>query len=273
MKKVKGLFIAALAAATVFTSCTKDEDKLGPEIKYIEFNGADQEITLGEGVEIELTVVAGDGKLVPGDLKVTVKNEAGESLGSDNYDFEDEQDTDKKGLIAGFEYFPANVGVYTVTFDVSDSNDKTASRSFKITVKSGEVSFDKEVTTGVIWHAQGPNKGAWDLVTDKEMSSSETASIQNLDAAGITFTGKFESEDGTLFVKVAGDYATMSKTAAIAAYAAGTSVSKVDAPKKDDLFVAKKGDTYFLILITSVDAAAVAGTSSNTGKMTFTYKK
>ncbi len=269
MKKVKGLFLAALAAAAMFTSCSK-EDAVGPEITFP--NGGDkaETVTVGEEITFQADVTKGDAKIENAGVNVTLMLDGVAVVLIEGEDVIKTESTDGYKVMVSYTFVKA--GVYTFTVDAKDNDDLSATPKTKIvTVEGSAVAFTKEITTGVVWNAAGTGKGAWDLDADVALSSTADASIQNLDVAGVTFTGKFKSENGTSFVKVTtADYATITQTAAEAAYLAGSAVSEVT-PAVGDLYVAKKGTTYYAISITAVDATADSG--NNDGKVTFSYKK
>lgn len=268
MKKVKGLFLAALAAAAMFTSCGGDEDALAPEITFP--NGGDKTETLkvGDTISFQVDVKAGDAKVEETGINVSMTLDSVPSVLTGVVKTES---TDGYKVMVSYKFIKA--GKYVFTVDAMDKDDLSATPKTKtVIVEGAEEVFTITKTDGVVWNAAGEGKGAWDLDKDVAISSTGTtdASIQNLDKAGVAFTGKFESENGTMFVKANLDFATVTKTAAIAAYTAGTS-SKSVSPVKGDVYVAAKGTTYYVISITDVDAAAENGV--NDGKVTFSYKK
>lgn len=265
MKKVKGLFLAALSAALMFTSCT-DEDAVGPEITFPNNGDKTETIKIGESIIFQADVKKGDAKLDITGVKVTLAL-AGATQVIKDVDITDATDGFK--VVVSHTFLIA--GEYTFTFDAVDKDEKAATvKTKKVIVGSADVAFDKEITSGEFFHADGKDKGAWNLDTDVAESSDATSSIQNVDVAGKAFTGAFKSENGTSFYKAALDYATVTKTEAMAAVAAVTAVATVT-PVADDVYVAVKGSTYYVIKITGVDAKA--GTGLNLGKVTFTYKK
>lgn len=268
MKKVKGLFLAALAAAAMFTSCGDDEDALAPEISFP--NGGDkaETVKVGDSISFQVDVKKGDGKLEEAGIKVSLKMDGVDAVVTGVTTTEA---TDGYKVMVAYKF--AKAGEYVFTIDAADKDGVAATPKTKtVTVEGAAEVFAKEVTTGVVWNAAGTGKGAWDLDADAAISSTGTtdASIQNLDEAGKAFTGKFESENGTMFVKATLDFATVTKTAAIEAYTKGTP-SKSVTPAKGDVYVAAKGTTYYVISITAVDATAENG--NNDGKVTFSYKK
>jgi len=266
MKKVKSLLLASLAFATIFSSCNKDDDDaVAPEIGSI----SSQTIDAGDTLNVTFNVTAGSAKLQDDGVTVTLKEGSNSLLIGAPAVSEIET-----GLNVVITHTFAQAGDYVCEVIAIDKDGLVDSASFNITVKAiapEEVQFDKEITTGIVWNQAGEGKGAWDLTNDVALSSSGTAAdIQNEDVATTTFTGKFKSENGTSFVKVTLDYATASKTAAIAAYAEGTAVTEAT-PTTNDVYVAKNGENYYLILITAVDPTAENG--ANDGSVTFKYKK
>jgi len=270
MKKVKGLFLAALAATAMFTSCGSDDDAKVPVISFPNDGGVAVTKKVGDSISFQVDVTPGDGKLITEGVDVTLTLDG---LALDYTAFTTTESGDNLKVIATYKFTKA--GVYVFTIDAIDKDDVVAvSQTKTVTVEAAGVAFTKEITTGVVWNAAGPGQGAWDLDADAALSSSATASIQNLDVVSVAFTGKFKSENGTSFVKVAAaDYATLTQTTADAAFTKGTAVTEVT-PVVNDVYVAKKGTSIYLIKITAVDATAKFETTSvNNGKITFSYKK
>src|SRR5690606_23061350 len=97
---------------------------------------------------------------------------------------------------------------------------------------------------GQFYHVAGLEKGAYNLVEDKEMGALETNSAKdmvNIDTAGGVFTGSWSVGTGntTMFVKSnAFDYANATVEAADSAYSAGTATATVNDPAVNDIYIA-----------------------------------
>lgn len=272
MSKIKGLILVALAVTALFASCKKDDDAESPKITIVTVDVNAFSIVKGDTVDFKFKALAGDAKIetAPTVMYAFGKNAATPSTPGQ-----------VTALTNGYEVTMNqvldSVGVYTFTITVGDKDGLADTAVVEVTVRNPDVLFTKEINNGVVWNAAGTGKGAWDLDSDSAVSSKDTSiwiSIQNLDAAGTAFTGKFSSKNGTSFVKITADYATITKTEAEAAFTAG-SVIKEPTPTINDVYVAKKltkKDTLiYLMKITSIDASAENG--DNDGKITFTYKK
>lgn len=133
MKKVKGLFLAALAAAAMFTSCS-DDNAAGPEIKFVNYDGAAMSINKGDTVKFTYQAVAGDAKIA-----TTVVTYA---FGSNDDAL---ASSTTKELDNGFEVTVAQklseVGVYTFTIYAADKDDKVDSATVVVTVKDAAVAL------------------------------------------------------------------------------------------------------------------------------------
>ena len=132
-----------------------------------------------------------------------------------------------------------------------------------------------EKTGGMFYHISGTEHGAYDLDGDATVGSTGAAtakSMKNTDAAGATFTGSWTSDNGTTFVKDnAYDYTTGDTVAAETAFTNGSDAADVANPAVNDIYIAKKGSTYYAIKILTVDPTVEGG--MNDGQITFSYKK
>lgn len=155
-------------------------------------------------------------------------------------------------------------------------------KEIKDTLRVKRILKFETVNNGFMYHILAPETGAWDLDEDKARSSSEQhtyKSMVNDDAKG-SFTGKWKATipvkngNGTTFVK-ANDYDYEDATAyeAHQAYTAGTPSTVVTAPAVNDIYIARRENTYYVIKITNIDATAGTSTSGNKGKIEFEYKK
>lgn len=116
--------------------------------------------------------------------------------------------------------------------------------------------------TDTVWNLQGPNKGAYDLVTGEALSSSVAATNKDLvdmgvvQAAGVVWPKSLTSGNGTLFVKAASgfDYAGAKDSSLVKAYAAGTAAATTSALADGDVILAKLrgGSRYAAIKILAV---------------------
>lgn len=182
----------------------------------------------------------------------------------------DEQYVDSVTITAN-----SNEGTYVYLFKVTDKDALSASFTVNVTVAPATTPLSTE-ETGAFYHLAGLEKGAYDLDSNMERSSSESEALKdmiNTDAASETFTGSWMAGNTTMFVKDNSfDYTNATVESATAAYTAGTAASSVTNPAVDDIYVAYvRGSYYAVVKITAIDPSE--GTGSNTGKITFTYKK
>ena len=182
MKKVKGLFLAALAAAAMFTSCGSDEDAVGPEIKFVNYDGAAMSINKGDTVKFTYQAVAGDAKIA-----TTVVTYA---FGSNDDAL---ANSSTKELDNGFEVSVAQklseVGVYTFTIYAADKDDKVDSATVVVTVKDAAVALGagNTVTLGA---AGNSTNGSYYAVDTKTVYKSEDAKTN---VAKVSFVYNFDA--------------------------------------------------------------------------------
>nr|BAL56535.1 hypothetical protein HGMM_F40B03C23 [uncultured Bacteroidetes bacterium] len=153
--------LLAALTATLFVACKKDKEQNGPSIV----------------VPNETGVIAGDQTLTPGTHSLHFKLVFQKGSGKDDADLKDFSFTFNSGggnttvfanrpapsgstftFDTTFEVTGTNGQVYTYTFTVRDKNDKTASKSFKITFQdtsSGSLVIDSLMNAGVTNQADG----------------------------------------------------------------------------------------------------------------------
>ena len=173
-------------------------------------------------------------------------------------------------IFASTDSFPIQL-----IFNVTDNNSKGMEKIFTITKKS--VAGFAQTKNGMFYHIAGLLQGAWDLDGDALVAAAGSASaksMKNTDLAGIAFTGSWTSDNSTTFVKSnTYTYASANPTTAAATFTAGSATGSVTNPEVNDIYIAKKSSTYYVIKILTVDPAFNTGTGGNTGKITFEYKK
>ena len=165
-----------------------------------------------------------------------------------------------------------------IIFNVTDKNAQGMEKIYTITKKT--VSAFAFTKNGLFYHIQGPSEGAYNLDGDAVVASTgtpSTKSMKNTYAAGVTFTGSWTSDaaNGTQYVKLNSyDYTNANATSAATAFTAGTASASVASTAVNDIYIAKKSSTYYVIKITTLDPTFdPTGTASNKGKITFEYKK
>lgn len=120
--------------------------------------------------------------------------------------------------------------------------------------------------TDTVWNLQGPNKGAYNLVTGVQVGAAEAAATKDLvdmavvATAGVTWPKTLTSLNGTLFVKPSGfDYANATDSSTIKAYAAaGTGAAVTPVLAANDIIIAKLrgGSRYAAIKVLAVTETA-----------------
>lgn len=140
-----------------------------------------------------------------------------------------------------------------------------------------------ETTGHKLNNIQGPNSGAFDLVTLSNKGASDLATGKDMiddDAATALWEKSFNAgTSGTLYKKISSsfDYANATDISIEDAYAdAGTALSTVEDVAAGDLYVAKlRGlDQYVLIKVTFVSSeSGTTGQGNNNEYMEFSVKK
>lgn len=275
MKKFAFLSIFLLFAAGFFTNCSKDATTIaGPTIAFAN-NKISTEIDFSVppdpfDVLIAVTIQA-EGKIDALTIKKQDFNGASIFI-TPTVKYSGETSYTETFTIscASTEAYPLKI-----IFSITDKDAKGMEKTYTITKKtSSGFAFTK---SGMFYHIEGLLQGAYDLDGDALVAAggaSSTKSMKNVDVAGNAFTGSWTSDNGTLFVKALGyPYTTANATSAATAYAAGSALTSVTAPADNDIYIAKKGATYYAIKVLTVDPAFSTGTGNNTGKITFEYKK
>lgn len=271
MKKFKVFGLILLAGAIAFTSCKKDEPE-GPTLSVTA-----NKTSAWQGDTITFTyTVASNAELEKLSYSTTASNlvPADEVALSGN---------SKNGTIdVVLPTSGVTEGTLTFTFTAldKDGEEYAATTTIAITLAPGTTStpFNTTITGGTFYHIQGSLQGAWDLDGDALVSASgvaSTKSMKNTDAAGATFTGSWTSDaaNGTLFVETSTTYSSIDQETAASIYSGGTPSATVNNPAVNDVYVAKKGSTYYVIQITALDPNDNTCGCANKGKISFTYKK
>jgi len=277
MKKMKMFALMLLAGVVFFSSCSSDDETgPAPTISFSNFPAGNYEIDFATVATFDLSFAV----IITAEEQINTLS-AKRKVGGTTVNI-----TPAPTGFAGQTSFTYNfLGTFNETdtypieliFSVTDKADQTTEKTFTVTKKAPtqqETPFATEITTGKVFHILAPEMASWNLAGDVAVGSANTTDsyIRNMDAAG-SFTGKFESKNGTQFVKVTLNYATASKEAAEAAYAAGTPAGSVAAVAVNDVFVAKKGTELYLIKVTNISTTDGASTAGNKGSMSFSYKK
>jgi hypothetical protein len=291
MKKIKFLALMMMAGALVFTSCKKDDETIpAPTISLSGSDNQELDFTNQDSLQVVMSVsVKADGKVETFSIKEKKVVDANNST-STAYDASTTDDF--KGETSKTYYFDKwfhqsdFVGLQSINyeFNLTDKEGQSASKVLVIKEKqnSQETPFATEKTTGSFWHIHGQKPGAYDLDGDAEVSSTgdpSTKSMINTDPATDAsvpsgFTGSWESGNNTEFVKDNNyDYDNATVEGATAAYAAGTASGTVTNPAVGDIYIAKKGNIYYVIKITSLNPEEDDNAKNNNGQIKFSYKK
>ena len=274
-----------LAGATLLTSCGKDEETFAdPTVSFqggttsMVFSGTnsiDINVTFAAEGKIESVSLSGPSLTGAGTTSTSITNKMGTS-GTDNakgqtsavYLFQ----VSTADLVAAF----VNHTTLTYTFTVADQEGSSTTGTFTVTVAAANTPFATEITTGVFYHIDGLLHGAWDLDGNATVGAAGSAtlkSMKNTDVAPAAFTGSWTSLNSTTFVKTTTAYADIYQENAATIFTAGTDNATVTNPVANDVYIAKKGSTYYVISITSVEPTYSTGTGANQGRITFKYKK
>lgn len=271
---MKKLFVIALIFAVggmIFTSCKKDETKPAPTISvtnnktnYLITATADTTITFNVNVTAEAEIKDFTIKKTVGSTTTSYGNPTGFS-GQTSYTYNFNE-----------TFHPTDTYPISFTFKVVDKEDQEASITVTINKISAPATTPLNTEkNGVIWNIIGPNKGAWDLVSDQGVSVNEpdaNKDMKNTSTVNDGWKNEWTSMNGTLFVKANSyNYANATLEAAITAYNAGTPSQTVTNPAANDIYIAKLrgGNNYVVIKVTNV----VETTNDNLDKIEFSYKK
>ncbi len=289
MKKMRIFALIVLAGATIFTSCKKDEETVlaDPTISFqggtnsLVFNGTnaiDVNVTVAAEGKIETVSLQGPSLSGTGTTTTPITALFGTS-GSDNA-------KNQTSAIYMFQVSSANLALalvnhttgFTYTFTVTDQEGKSTTATFTVTTPAAANTPFASNQTGVFYHVAGLLHGAYDLDANATVGISGLAtakSMKNTDLAGAAFTGTWTSDaaNATMYVKTTTAYSAIYQENAATLYAAGTASATVTNPALNDVYIAKKGTTYYVISITAVEPAFSTGTGTNTGRITFNYKK
>jgi hypothetical protein len=275
MKKLSFLALMLFAIAAVFTNCSTDDSVPGPDITFANgISSTDIDFSVSDPFTVSIvTTVTAEGEIKT--LTVVKKDATGSRTPITITGSYSGKATFSETFVLEFassDNFP-----FQIVFNVTDKNGKGKEKIYSVTKKTASgFTYTK---TGQFYHIEGLLKGAYDLDGDAEVAAAGTASaksMKNTDAAGVAFTGSWTSDaaNGTQFVKSnTYDYANATVASATTAYAAGSASATVTNPAANDIYIAKKNTTYYVIKILTLDPAFNTGTGGNTGKITFEYKK
>jgi|YNPMSStandDraft_1061717.scaffolds.fasta_scaffold00165_19 hypothetical protein len=275
MKKLFAISLILLAGATIFTSCKKDDETPAPEIsvtnnkvEYLITATADTTILFNVTVKAEGEISSFTIKKKVGTTETSYGNPTG-FAGKTNYVYNFNE-----------TFKPTDTYPISFTFKVVDKKDQEA--SITVTIKKinapSQTPFANEYTNGVFYHIAGLLHGAYNLDGNTTVGISgapETKSMKNTDAAGSPFTGSWISDpaNGTTYVKTTTPYANIYQENVATLFSAGTANAAVTNPQAGNVYIGKKGTTYYVIEILSVEPNYDQGTGGNKGRITFKYKK
>ena len=276
MKKIKLLALVLFAGALAFTSCKKD-DPSGPTLSV---TPTSIEAWKGDTVKF-IYSISSNAKIksltaTPNSALLSsqeVTSFSADYSVSDTMTFILPTSSLNDGDVISI--------VFKATDDDGDDYAKDVTVSINIKEPTAATTpMNTEKTDGVIWNIIGANKGAWDLVNDVAMSSSDTEG--NKDMKNTTTTASqspnvFEAEwtvgngNTSTFVKDnTFDYTNATIEAATTAFNNGSATNTVSSVATGDIYIAKLRDgNYAVIKITNV----VITTSDNNDKIEFSYKK
>ncbi len=192
-------------------------------------------------------------------------------------------DGEKTGLSEfsiAFQTPPSSGTTYSYTITLEDESGATSSLSLDVDrLEDLDGPF-----SGQFYHMAGATgcTGGYDLVNDADVSSSGSDAdrdMLNTDTGGNAFTGSWEAQNATTYVKdnTGNLNLTSTKAAAMEIYDLGTPAASVASPVAGDIYVAKLrgGDDFAIIQIDSNDSTdnSCNMSTGNRGKISFTYYK
>lgn len=183
MKKVKGLFLAALAAAAMFTSCGSDDDAKVPVISFPNNGGEAVAKNVGDSISFQVDVTPGDGKLIAEGVDVTLTLDG---LALAYTGFTTTVVGDNLKVIATYKFTKA--GVYVFTIDAIDKDEVVAvSQTKTVTVTDAAVALTSkgEFILGAGSNAAGSYYSLADGVytfANAKLNAAKIAFVYNFDA-------------------------------------------------------------------------------------------
>ena len=282
MKFVKYMALAIFGSAVLFTSC--EEDPIVYDEPTIEFAGDVGTSTVINFNQFEnLTynfsiTVTGTADAGVQELKVTRTKLLGTtSVDESTFDYSAEflnQTTFSKVVTDNIQFLHfMNFDKIEYKFWVTDKEGLISDITFTVT-ENTPFANSKD---GYFFHIAGLLHGAYDLENDMTVGQTGAAANKhmiNTDEAGATFTGKWTSGNETKYFKMNSyDYTAGLAMVAMRAFDAAAASIDVSAPAANDIFIALKGDKYFVVKVTNVLPTFDTGTGGNKGKIEFSYKK
>lgn len=278
MKKLNLLLLVAFMVGSVgfFSSCTDELDANAPkpEVTVTSDMGTKTSFSPGETITFTMTVstVAADGDIESVNVSPTV---AGATGTTDPTTFAPDG---MEGTFT-YKYVCGDEGQVKITFEAAHSGGST-SEEVEFTVSKYNSEYADQILHNI--NAGTELYGSWDFVNNTGVSSTAAASSRDMVNTTPKTTPNLVSGiyslSGTMFVKANSlDYANVTLSDAMAAYAGGTPESGSNDPASDfdiatgDVVVAKLrgGSDYVVVKIVDIYDA-----DNNDGdKITFSYKK
>ncbi len=282
MRNLK-LFVTTAALSVALTGCFLDEETKTSSVEFESISVADL-IKAGESSKLAGTITSGDAidtigmtftseGLSESELaNITIKNKP--STGTEEIDLSlVEIEAGEEACNADYDFnvyigSGATTGSAKYSFSVTDGKD------------CSKTLLTESSVTGAINNVVGKELGAYDLITDVQVKSSDAATTKDLLDISTVADGHaaaLASANGAMFVKANDfDYAAATAEDAASVYAAGTAVEKTTAVALGDIYIVKlaadRGVEYVVLKITKVDAS-VGTSTTNTGVVEFSYKK
>lgn len=267
------LGVLLMGGTLMMTSCTKDEDIIPdptlPTIGFFAGSGLiTDDVTIEQGTSFKVNIRASKGSGDMVELRILEDNAP---VSPSRLKIDDVTVSANPVAIPSFDQSALNwvievqatdhVSAHTYKFEVVGSDGPAASVSLTVTT------FDPgtPVTThmGVIWNADGPNQGGFDLKAMQSVSSSSTqADIRDrgIDLGQPTATNwrqQIEPRNGAILRKAAAGANfndTATKEQILAAFnAAGADLTMSPKIAEGDIFLIKKDDLYAMVRFTKVN--------------------
>jgi lipoprotein len=294
----KVALLALASASMVFLSSCKDDPKKKPA-PTVQVQATGNKALDGKAKEehFPLIVIAkpADGlKISSIKLTVTYKGTDGADASSPEKTLSTTANKDLGGYTASIALteIPAGVKAGKLNLVVTDSDKNVAKTSVEfdfsgVTPPPADKGWEAE-KTGAFSHSNGTAMGGYDLKNNAAVSLTDASKkanryMMNTSAEDKAFTPAWTSEkvtsispnpegNGTLFQKVELNFADVTVADAEAAFKEASASKNVTGVAKDQVYLAKLGEEFYIIKITEVSTTENARKGTDKGHIAFTYK-
>jgi hypothetical protein len=245
MKKLSNYFFVLTAAlAMVFTSCSDDENALGPNIVFkagTDLTTGDATVDQGATVNFSWEVNKGDAKLAEFTIRIGALDADGFPV--DNIDKDQYEDTYSVTLL--------DAGVYEFTFIATDKDGLKDIKTIVITAEAATTPLSAEKTFTLTYKGSTQTDG---LNKYEDLGIEYDRNVDANTAAFATISGQFVIIDAAKYTSIS------SVQELLIEFEAGTVVSefqaKSDANFVDKYFISKPTTGIYLLHLTDLSFAA-----------------